>query len=146
MLKLTSSTGRPTGSVSVQVDIEDVLQAYETALNGSDTDAVLTVFTKDAVFMAPNSASTVGADAIRAAYDGLFQAITFNTELTVAEVVQTAPNWAFVRTSSIGHVTVNAIKQQVPDANHELFIFQRDDDKGWKIARYSFSTTLPLTH
>ncbi len=146
MIKLINSTGGSSDRVSVQADIEDVLQAYETALNGSDTDAVLTVFTNDAVFMAPNSASTVGADAIRAAYDGLFQAITFNTELTVVEVVQTAPNWAFVRTSSNGHVTVNAIKQQVPDANHELFIFQKDDDDAWKIARYSFATALPLAH
>jgi hypothetical protein len=41
-------------------------------------------------------------------------------------------------------VTVNAIKQRVPDANHELFISQRRDDGAWKIARNSFATTNPL--
>ena len=133
-----------TADASVQADIERVLQTYETALNASDVDAVLTVFAPDGVFMAPNSPSTVGADAIRAAYNGIFQAITFDTELTVEEVVQIAPNWAFVRTSSNGHVTVNAIKQRVPDANHELFIFQKGDDNAWRIARYSFATTNPL--
>lgn len=133
-----------TANSSVQADIEGVLQTYETALNASDTNAVLTVFAPDGVFMAPNSPSTVGADAIRAAYNGIFQAITFDTELTVEEVVQVAPNWAFVRTSSNGYVTVNAIKQRVPDANHELFIFQKSDDNAWKIARYSFATTNPL--
>lgn len=133
-----------TVDASVHADIEGVLQTYETALNASDTNAVLTVFAPDGVFMAPNSPSTVGADAIRAAYNGIFQAITFDTELTVEEVVQVAPNWAFVRTSSNGHVTVNAIKQRVPDANHELFIFQKSDDNAWKIARYSFATTNPL--
>ena len=133
-----------TADASVQADIERVLQTYETALNASDVDAVLTVFAPDGVFMAPNSPSTVGADAIRAAYNGIFQAITFDTELTVEEVVQVAPNWAFVRTSSNGHVIVNAIKQRVPDANHELFIFQKGDDNAWKIARYSFATTNPL--
>ena len=133
-----------TADASVQADIERVLQTYETALNASDVDAVLTVFAPDGVFMAPNSPSTVGADAIRAAYNGIFQAITFDTELTVEEVVQVAPHWAFVRTSSNGHVTVNAIKQRVPDANHELFIFQKSDDNAWKIARYSFATTNPL--
>ncbi len=130
----------------VQASVEEALQTYETALNASDTDTVLTVFASDGVFMAPNSPSTVGADAIRAAYNGIFQAITFDTELTVEEVVQVAPNWAFVRTSSKGHVTVNAIKQRVPDANHELFIFQKSDDSKWKIARYSFATTNPLPH
>lgn len=128
----------------VQADIEKVLQTYEAALNASDTDTVLTVFDTDGVFMAPNSPSAVGDDAIRAAYSGIFQMITFDTELTVEEIVQVAPKWAFVRTSSNGHVTVNAIKRRVPDANHELFIFHQGDDGTWKIARYSFATTNPL--
>nr|WP_299171142.1 hypothetical protein [uncultured Brevundimonas sp.] len=102
------------------------------------------MFAADGVFMAPNTPSIIGADAIRGAYAGLFQAITFDTELTVEEVVQVAPDWAFVRTSSNGQVTVKAIQQRVPDANHELFVFQKGDDAAWKIARYSFATTNPL--
>ncbi|GAB2584004.1 hypothetical protein Aab01nite_54690 [Paractinoplanes abujensis] len=131
-------------ATSVQADIEEVLQTYETALNASDAETVLTVFAPDGVFMAPNNPSAVGAEAIGAAYKGIFQTITFDTELTVQEVVQVAPNWAFVRTNSNGHVTVNAINERVPDANHELFILQKGDDDAWKIARYSFATTNPL--
>jgi uncharacterized protein (TIGR02246 family) len=144
--KLGKSAGKTADAASVQTKIEEVLQTYETALNASDTDTVLTLFAPDGVFMAPNSPSMVGSATIRAAYNGIFQAITFDTELTVEEVVQVAPNWAFVRTSSNGHVTVNAIKQHVPDANHELFIFQKGADDAWKIARYSFATTNPLPH
>jgi uncharacterized protein (TIGR02246 family) len=144
MKRLVKSAGETAEAASIQADIEKVLQTYETALNASDTDTVLTVFADDGVFMAPNAPSTVGADAIRAAYDGIFQAISFETELAVEEVVPVARNWAFVRTTSNGHVTVNAIKQRVPDANHELFIFQKGDDDAWKIARYSFATTNPL--
>lgn len=77
--------------------IQDALAAYETALNGSDVDRVLEAFAADGVFMAPNNPSAVGADAIRGAYGGIL-AITFDTELTVAEVIQVAPDWAFVRT------------------------------------------------
>ena len=144
MKRLVSKANEGAGTASEQASIEEVLRTYETALNASNVDTVLTVFAPDGVFMAPNSPSRVGADAIRAAYNGIFQAITFDTELTVEEVVQVAPNWAFVRTSSNGHVTVNAIKQRVPDANHELFIFQKGDNDAWKIARYSFATTNPL--
>lgn len=143
MKKLASSAIRNTDAASVRTDIENVLLAYETALNASDPDRVLSVFTPDGVFMAPNNPSTVGADAIRAAYNGIFQTITFDTELTVEEVVQVAPDWAFARTSSNGHVTVNAIKQRVPDANHELFILHKGHGDAWKIARYSFATTNP---
>jgi uncharacterized protein (TIGR02246 family) len=144
MKKLMNSAGKTLDAASAQSDIEEALLNYEIALNASDTDKVMAVFAPDGVFMAPNSPSTIGTDAIRAAYNGIFQTITFDTELTVEEVVQVAPNWAFVRTSSNGHVTVNAIKQRVPDANHELFILQKGDDDTWKIARYSFATTNPL--
>lgn len=124
-------------------EIEAALESYEAALNASDVDKVLTVFASDGVFMAPNNPSAVGTDAIRRAYDGIFQTITFATELTVDEVVHVAPRWAFVRTRSNGHVTVKAIAQRVPDANHELFILHKGDDNAWKIARYAFSTTNP---
>ena len=143
MKKLVKFSGKTADASAVRAAIEDVLQTYEKALNGSDIATVLTVFASDGVFMAPNSPSAVGADAIRAAYDGIFQTITFDTELTVEEIVPVAPSWAFVRTSSNGHVIVNAIKQRVPDANHELFIFQKGNDDAWKIARYSFATTNP---
>lgn len=124
--------------------IETVLQTYETKLNASDADGVLTVFAPDGVFMAPNRVSMVGSDAIRATYVDIFQSIAFDTELTVEEVVHVSPEWAFVRTNSNGHVTVNAIKQRIPDANHELFILRKCSNDAWKIARYSFATTLPL--
>ena len=138
-----SSSGTSVPSEVDRSKIEGVLQTYETALNASDTDAVMTVFTSDGVFMAPNSPSAVGADAVLAAYSGIFQAIAFDTELQVDEIVQVAPNWAFVRTRSNGFVTVNATKARVPDANHELFVFQKDGGDAWKIARYSFSSINP---
>lgn len=143
MKKLANAAISNKDAASVQTKIENVLLAYEKALNASDLDKVLSVFTLDGVFMAPNSPSTVGADAIRAAYNRIFQTITFDTELTVEEVVQVAPDWAFARTSSNGYVTVNAIKQRVPDANHELFILHKGYGDEWKIARYSFATTNP---
>lgn len=144
MKKLVKAADNSAETSRVQADIEDILHSYETALNGADSDGVLSIFAADGVFMAPNGPSIVGADAIRAAYDGIFQTIAFDTELTVEEAVQVAPDWAFARTSSNGHVTVKEIDQRVPDANHELFIFQKGDDSAWKIARYSFASTNPL--
>ena len=146
MKRLQGMTGQVAGNSDASAQIQDALQAYEAALNGSDVDKVLDAFKSDGVFMAPNFPSAVGADAIRGAYGGIFQAIGFDTELTVAEIVQVAPDWAFVRTDSNGFVTVHAINERVPDANHELFVFNKDADERWKIARYSFSSTLPAPH
>lgn len=139
-------SGEDAAATSARLEIGKALAQYEAALNASDTTAVAEMFVADAAFMAPNNPSAIGLDAIQRAYDGIFQTITFDMELTVAEVVQTAPEWAFVRTNSKGFVTVKAIEQRVPDANHELFIFQKDVGNQWRIARYSFATTNPLPH
>ena len=131
------------GNETEPSSVERTISLYEQALNSADVDAIMAVFTPDGVFMAPNSVSTVGSEAIRAAYDGLFQAISFETRLQVDEIVNVAPDWAFARTNSAGFVTVRANGQRLPDANHELFIFQKAKDGAWKIARYSFATTNP---
>jgi uncharacterized protein (TIGR02246 family) len=119
-----------------------VLRAYETALNQSSTDAVMKLYASDGVFMPQNFPSSVGADAVRKAYGGVFDAIKLTVKFTIAEIHQVAPEWAFARTNSAGTVKVNATGQSSAEANQELFVFQKTEG-GWKIARYCFSTTNP---
>ena len=122
--------------------IAAVLSKYEDALNRSDTTAVMRLYAPDGVFMAQNFPSSVGADAVRGAYDGVFRTITLTVRFSVAEVKQVGPEWAFARTNSAGTVKMNATGQSSPEANQELFVFQRITND-WKIARYCFSTTNP---
>jgi uncharacterized protein (TIGR02246 family) len=119
-----------------------VLARYEKALNESDTNAVMKLYAPDGVFMAQNFTSSVGADAIRKAYDNVFKTIKLSVKFNIAEVVQVAPQWAFARTNSAGNVTVNATGARSAEANQELFVFRKTDG-GWQIARYCFSTTNP---
>jgi len=119
-----------------------VLATYEDALNQSDTEAVMKLYAPDGVFMPQHFPSSVGADAVRNAYDGVFEAITLKVKFVVAEVHQIAPDWAIARTNSAGTVTVKATGGGGPEANQELFVFQKIDG-AWKIARYCFSTTNP---
>jgi uncharacterized protein (TIGR02246 family) len=111
-------------------------------LNQSDTEAVMKLYAPDGVFMPQHFPSSVGADAVRNAYDGVFEAITLKVKFVVAEVHQIAPDWAIARTNSAGTVTVKATGGGGPEANQELFVFQKIDG-AWKIARYCFSTTNP---
>jgi uncharacterized protein (TIGR02246 family) len=119
-----------------------VLNRYETALNGSSTDAVMELYAADGVFMPQHFPSSVGTDAIRKAYDGVFAAIQLTVKFEIAEAHQVAPEWAFARTNSMGTVKVHATGSTNPEANQELFVFQKVDG-AWKIARYCFSTTNP---
>lgn len=124
-------------------NIESVLARYEQALNASDTDTVMTLYADDGVFMAQHSPPNVGREAIRRAYDNVFGAIDLDVQFTLDEVLQVSPQWAFARTRSEGFVTVNATGDKGPEANQELFVFEKQDNGDWKIARYIFSTTNP---
>jgi uncharacterized protein (TIGR02246 family) len=122
--------------------VASVLAQYQNALNQSNTDAVMKLYSSDGVFMSQHFPSSVGADAVRKAYLAVFEAITLSVEFKVAEVVQVAPDWAFARTNSAGTVKVHATGTSSPEANQELFVFQKIGG-AWKIARYCFSTTNP---
>ena len=124
--------------------IGSVMSSYEAALNASNTEAVMPLYAKDGVFMAPNNQSAVGKAAVRRAYDAVFKAIMLKVKFTIVELVVISPQWAFVRTNSAGSQKVNATGATSAEANQELFIFRKSDDGRWQIARYSFSTTNPL--
>ena len=119
-----------------------VLVKYQEALNQSDTGGVMKLYAPDGVFMPQNSPSSVGAEEVRRAYDAVFRTIKLTVKFNVAEVVEMAPNWVFARTNSAGTVKVLATDAGGPEANQELFLFQKIDGV-WKIARYCFSTTNP---
>ena len=119
-----------------------VLAKYEDALNQSDTDAVMKLYASDGVFMPQNSPSSVGAKEVRRAYDAVFKTIKLTVQFSLEEVVELAPDWVFARTNSAGTVKIHATGAGGPEANQELFLFQKIDGT-WKIARYCFSTTNP---
>jgi uncharacterized protein (TIGR02246 family) len=124
--------------------VRSVLSSYQDALNASNTEAVMPLYTEDGVFMPPNNPSAVGKAAVRQAYGVVFKAITLKVKFTVAELVMMSPEWAFVRTNSAGTNKINASGAAGAEGNQELFIFKKGTDGQWRIARYSFSTTNPL--
>jgi uncharacterized protein (TIGR02246 family) len=122
--------------------IKAVLKSYEQALNASDVEGVVQLYTDDAVLLAPGAPSAVGIQAVRAAYTGIFQAIDIDLTFEIAEVKVVSPNWAVLRSTSTGVVTVLANGAQIPSSNQELFVLQKSQGH-WKLARYSFSSVLP---
>jgi uncharacterized protein (TIGR02246 family) len=123
--------------------VAEVLAAYNVALNSSDTNAVMPLYADDGVFMPPYSPSAVGSAAVRKAYDAVFKAIKLTVKFNVAEIVEMSPEWVFARTNSAGTTLNHATGSTTTEGNQELFIFRKDRDGKFKIARYSFSTTSP---
>ena len=119
-----------------------VLKSYEHALNTSDVDGVVELYTVDGVFMAQHNPSAVGIQQVESAYATVFQAIDLNVEFDIVEVEVIADDWAYARTNSSGTTTINATGDRIDEGNQELFVLHKLEGD-WKIARYSFSTTNP---
>src|SRR5258708_6089292 len=83
-------------------DIRSTLAAYNTALNGGETSMVMPLYTEDGVFMPPYSQSAVGQQAVRRAYEAVFQELKFRLKFNVAEIFVIAPTLAFVPTNFPG--------------------------------------------
>lgn len=121
--------------------VASVLKEYETTLNRSDTEAAVKLYAPDGVFMPQHSPASVAA-AVRKAYEAVFAAITLAVAFQIAEIRQIAPDWVLARTNSAGRTRNNATGEGGPEANQELFLFQKIGGV-WKIARYCFCTTNP---
>jgi uncharacterized protein (TIGR02246 family) len=121
--------------------VREAITAYEKGLNTSDAAGVVKLFTADAVVMAPNNSPAVGKEVIGKVYEGLFKAVKLDIKFEVDEVKVLSDKWAMARTRSKFTVKVGDAAPQ-PDANQELFLFQKEDGQ-WRIARYSYSSTNP---
>lgn len=125
-----------------RASIEAVLRRYEAALNAADSAAAVEVYGDDAVFMAQHRAPAKGLSAIRQAYDEIFAAIRLQVAFGIDEVDVTGDT-AWARTHSSGETEIRATGAKIPERNSELFIFRRQPDGAWRIARYLFATQNP---
>ncbi|MBZ3695236.1 YybH family protein [Phyllobacterium calauticae] len=133
----------PQASPAVKAALTKQLDRYEKALNASNLDEVMMLYTDDAVFMPQNFPTQIGRDAVRDTYGKIFQAIKLDVRFGIDEMGEFSDGWAYARTHSKGTATVLANKKQTMEGNQEMFLFRRDNDGTWRFARYIFSSTNP---
>ena len=119
--------------------IEKLLSLYKKSLNTSDAKLAQSLYTKDGVFMPTEAPSGVGSEGILKSYEFVFSQIQLNIEFFIEEI-KVEGNMAFAVTSSKGSVKILANGAEAPEANRELFVFEKVDGE-WKIARYMFNKT-----
>lgn len=119
--------------------IRQTLAHYESALNAADTATIVDLYTKDGVQMAPDAPAVVGRDAVTAAYDGTFKAVSLKLNFTVDEVKVLSKTSALLRSHSAGTLKINGTDQSAgPTAFKELFVLNKQNGQ-WKFTHYSFS-------
>ena len=121
--------------------IEELLSEYKKSLNTSDAKLAQSLYTKDGVFMPTEAPSGIGSENILKSYEFVFSQIQLNIEFFIEEI-EVEGNMAFATTSSKGTVKILANGMEAPEANRELFVFEKVEGN-WKIARYMFNKTEP---
>ena len=124
-----------------KLKIEELLSVYKISLNTSDAKLAQSLYTKDGVFMPSEAPSGNGLENILKSYEYVFSQIQLNVEFFIEEI-EVEGNMAFAVTSSKGTVKILANGVEVPEANRELFVFEKVNAE-WKIARYMFNKTEP---
>ena len=119
--------------------IEKLLFSYRDALNASNVDMVLPLYTQGGVFMPANAPSAVGQEQVKAAYEFVFSNIQLHIEFFIDDITIEG-NYAYARTSSKGTTLIHATGETVPEENRELFVLQKVNGD-WKIDQYMFNKT-----
>lgn len=121
--------------------IEELLNLYKKSLNTSDAKLAQSLYTKDGVFMPTEAPSGIGSENILKSYEYVFSQIQLNIEFFIEEI-EVEGNMAFAVTSSKGTTLIHTTGDTIPEANRELFVFEKVNGE-WKIARYMFNKTEP---
>ena len=107
-----------------QAQITTLLDRYETALNASDVDAVLELYAPDGVFMPSSGPTAEEVDQVRASYEFVFSTIQLAIRFSIDEI-EVHGHLALARTGSKGTVKILADGTSAPEANRELFVFEK---------------------
>jgi len=124
-----------------KLKIETLLAEYKKSLNTSDAALAQSLYTKDGIFMPTEAPSAIGSENILKSYEFIFSQIQLNIEFYIDEI-EVENDFAYAVTSSKGTTLIRATGDTIPEANRELFVFEKFNNE-WKIARYMFNKTEP---
>ena len=120
-----------------QSEIKKVLFSYRDALNESNAEKVLSLYTENGVFMPSSAPTAIGQEQLKGTYEFVFSNIQLSIEFYIDEI-EIVGEYAFARTTSKGTTLIRASGETVPEENRELFVLRKENGS-WKIDRYMFN-------
>lgn len=119
--------------------LEILLFNYRDALNASDTNKAVSLYTEDGVFMPTNAPTAQGTAALIESYNYVFSNIQLKVEFYI-DSIEVNGDYAYARTRSKGSTLIHATGDTIPEENRELFVLKKENDE-WKIDNYMFNKT-----
>ena len=112
--------------------IKELYNQATLACSTGDAELYLSIFTEDAVVLAPESAAVIGKAELRPIMEGLFGLFDLGLPYTVDEV-GVPGDWAFVRSSFQYSMTPKEGGETTTNPGKQLDILKRQADGSWKI-------------
>jgi len=120
---------------SVEVGaIEQLMQEWHAGWQNSDIEALLALFTDDAVLMPQGQPVVKGKAAIRSLYETFFNSYTVKGECQLQEV-EVSGDLGYFWVNYTLTATSKMQGESIKDDSKSVFIVRRQPDKAWKIAR-----------
>ncbi|TDG06558.1 nuclear transport factor 2 family protein [Paraburkholderia guartelaensis] len=123
---------------TAQHEVYDVVNRYQAALNGKDTQAIVGLFADDSVAEWNNKRTYSTREQRISGYNDLFRLANFSTHFAY-DAINVYGDTAVVRTHHHVGAAVVENGKKVTDYNREVFVLRKIDGE-WKIVLYTFNT------
>ena len=110
---------------------------------GGDVDALMDIYADGVMLMPPGGGTVEGKAEVRRMWEGFFEEWTvLEAESTLNEVIVLG-DWAYGRGEFVETYRSNETDATIIDRGTFSGLWQRQLDGGWKIARDSWSSSIP---
>jgi uncharacterized protein (TIGR02246 family) len=131
--------------LAIEADIAAIKEVYNQATlacGTGDAELYLSIFTEDAVVMAPGGPAVNGKAELRPIIEGLFGVFDLELPYTVDEV-GVPGDWAFARSRFLYSMTPKEGGETTISPGEQLDILKRQADGSWKIHNQSWNFDVP---
>jgi len=123
--------------------IKDANAAWDKAWNAGDAEALASLYTTDAIAMAPNQAVQAGRDAMRTSSRKYFDQFS-DENRSVVDDVRISGDLAVARGTQETRTTVKSGGYSVRDKSKWITAYQRQPDGSWKAFWEIYNSDLPV--
>jgi uncharacterized protein (TIGR02246 family) len=143
VLLLFSACARKVNDPADVQAIKDANAEWDKAWNAGDAEALASLYTADAIAMAPNQPAGVGRDTMREANRKYFDQFR-DENRSVVDGVRVSGDLAVARGTQETRATVKASGHSFQDKSKWISSYQRQPDGSWKILWEMYNSDLPV--
>jgi uncharacterized protein (TIGR02246 family) len=122
---------------AIKVLVDHFFAAHETR----DLDALIAVFSDDAIFM-PDDADIIDKEAARERFAPSFENFSFKVDPSVDEI-EVSGDWGFARCSYLINATPKAEGEAILYDGKFVFILKRQPDNAWRSSHFIWNSNNP---